>query len=106
MAYKVEFPPDIEKPSSSVSLLIKTGDSGDRGDQVTEGPIVAVKIASTVLSADIWLAFRDDFQPEEGEPLAVFYSHELSFLSDKTPEELREIHKVKLAFGPGSRVRQ
>jgi len=73
---------------------------------VTEGPIVAVKIASTVLGADIWLVFKDDFKPDDGEHLAVFYAHELRFLKEKTPEQLREIHKVKLAFGPGSRMRQ
>jgi hypothetical protein len=73
---------------------------------LTEGRIVAVKIASTVLDCDIWLAFRDDFKPDEGEPLAIFYGDELPLLRHKSPKQLREIHKVKLAFGPGSRVRQ
>jgi hypothetical protein len=56
-----------------------------------------VEIASEVLGADIWLAFRDDFNPGDGK--AVFYAHELPMLRTKTPEQLREIHKVKLAFG-------
>ena len=73
----------------------------------TEGPIVAVKIASSVLSTDIWLAFREDFQPAAGEEaVAVFYAHEIPLLSEKTTQQLREIHRVKLAVGPGSRVRQ
>jgi len=73
---------------------------------IEAGEIVAVKIASTVLSADIWLAFSDDFKPGEGEPLAVFYADEIPILDEKTPEQLREIHKAKLAFGPGARVRK
>ena len=68
------------------------------------GEVVAVEIASEVLRANIWLSFRDDFDPGDG--LAVFYVHELPMLKDKTREQLREIHKVKLTFGAGSRVRQ
>jgi hypothetical protein len=71
---------------------------------VDAGEIVAVEIASEVLGADIWLAFRDDFDPQDGK--AIFYAHELYELRTKTPNQLREIHKVKLAFGPGSKVRQ
>jgi hypothetical protein len=71
----------------------------------TEGTIVAVKIASTVLSAAIWLAFKDNFKPDDGEPLAVFYADEIPILAQKTPDELREIHETKLAY-PGCRVIQ
>lgn len=72
-----------------------------------DGRIIAVKICSHVLDACLWLAFDDDFQPgDDDERLAVYYSHELPFLKDKTVDQLREIHKVKIAFGPGSRVRQ
>ena len=71
---------------------------------VDAGEVVAVEIASTVLDADIWLAFRSDFDPGDGK--AVFYSDELPALRTKTPEELRAIHKVKMAFGHGSKVRQ
>jgi hypothetical protein len=70
----------------------------------TEGQIVAVEICSEVLQAHIWLAFDKSFDPKDGQ--AVFYAHELPMLKDKTAEQLREIHKVKLAFGPGSKVRK
>ena len=106
MPYRVEFPPDIEKSpetSSGLSLPKNTGDSGDKA--ITGGRIIAVKICSTVLDADIWLAFRDDFKPDADEPLAIYYADELQFLSTKDAQTLREIQKVKLAF-PGSKVRQ
>jgi hypothetical protein len=74
------------------------------GVDPTEGRVIAYLIASEVLGSDIWLALDDDFDPKDG--LAVFYAHELPFLREKTPDQLREIHKVKLAFGPGSRARQ
>jgi hypothetical protein len=70
----------------------------------TEGQIVAVEICSEVLQAHIWLAFDKSFDPKDGQ--AVFYADEIPLLKDKTPEQLRQIQKVKLAFGPGSRVRQ
>ena len=110
MAYKVELPPNIgtfvKKPeiSSSLSLSKKTGESGDGGDVITEGRILAVEICSEVLRAHIWLAFDESFDPKDDQ--AVFYTHELPFLKDKSPEQLREIHKVKLAFGPGSWLRR
>jgi hypothetical protein len=69
-----------------------------------DGDIIAVLIDSTLLAAEIWLSFRDDFNPQDGK--AVFYAHELPLLRNKTPEQLREIHKVKLAFGRGTRVSQ
>ncbi len=65
--------------------------------------IQAVKIASTVLNDDIWLILDRSFVPPDG--LACYYAEEIPLLRDKTPEELREIHKVKLAF-PGCRVIQ
>jgi len=111
MAYKVEFPPDIEEDAESsggLSLPKNTGKSGKDGNAggglITEGEIIAVEICSTILQAHIWFAFDDDFNPDDGQ--AVFYAHELPFLRGKKPEQLREILKVKLAFGPGSRVRQ
>jgi len=70
----------------------------------TEGRIVAVLIASEVLGADIWFSLDDSFDPGDG--LAVFYAHELEFLKSKDAQTLRKIHETKLAFGPGSRVRQ
>jgi hypothetical protein len=71
---------------------------------ITEGRIVAVEICSNVLEAHIWLAFDDHFKTNDGQ--AVFYADELPFLATKDVGTLREIHKVKLAFGPASRVRQ
>jgi hypothetical protein len=65
--------------------------------------IQAVKIASTVLNDDIWLVLDRSFIPSDG--LAAYYAEEIPLLKGKTPEELREIHKVKLAF-PGCRVIQ
>ena len=72
----------------------------------TEGRIIAVKICSHVLDACIWLSFDPDFKPDDDEPLAVFYADEISFLSEKTPALLREIHQWKLTFGPGTMVKQ
>jgi hypothetical protein len=69
-----------------------------------EGRIIAVLISSSVLGADIWLAFEESFNPGDG--LAVFYADELEFLKSKDAQTLRKIHETKLAFGPGSRVRQ
>jgi hypothetical protein len=71
-----------------------------------EGRIIAVKISSHVLDACIWLAFDDGFTPDDDEPLAVFYADEIPLLKDKTMEQLKEIHKVKLTFGPRSMVSQ
>jgi hypothetical protein len=73
-------------------------------NDITEGHIIAVEICSNVLEAHIWLAFDDGFNPGDG--LAVFYPDELQILAAKDAETLREIHKHKLAYGPGSRVRQ
>jgi hypothetical protein len=70
----------------------------------TEGRVIAYLIASEVFRCDVWFALDDSFNPGDG--LAVFYADELSFLATKNIEQLREIHKVKLAFGPGARVRQ
>jgi hypothetical protein len=81
------------------------GDGASVVAQIVEGgEIVAVLICSKILESHVWLAFDNDFKPADGQ--VVFYAHELEFLKTKTPEQLREIHKVKVAFGPGSRVRK
>jgi hypothetical protein len=70
----------------------------------TEGPeekTAGVKIASQVLGEDIWLVVDPDFKPDDG--LACYYPEELEVLKTKSPEDLREIQKCKLAF-PGSKV--
>jgi hypothetical protein len=66
-----------------------------------------VLICSTILDAEIWLALRDDFEPDPELPnYAIFYADEVSLLKNKTSTQLREIHAVKLAFGPRLIVRQ
>lgn len=130
MAYKIEVPDENnEKPANfvgsptpqtpvkpvtvvteSVKSRVFSATTGDRvvtvpvtsGDQPadpTEGPIIAVEICSNVLEAHIWLAFDDSFKANDGQ--AVFYADELPFLATKDADTLREIHKVKLAFGGG-----
>ncbi len=69
----------------------------------TNQSIQAVKIYSHVLDDEIWLIFDRSFVPHDG--LACYYAEEISLLEYKTQDELREIHKVKLAF-PGCRVIQ
>ena len=65
--------------------------------------IQAVKICSHVLEDEIWLILDRSFIPHDG--LACYYPEEIPLLKTKTPEDLREIHKVKLIF-PGCRVIQ
>jgi hypothetical protein len=71
----------------------------------TEGEIIAVLICAHLLEAEIWFALDESFKPDPGDGRAVFYASELPFLRTKSPDTLREIHKVKLTFG-GGRVRQ
>jgi hypothetical protein len=63
----------------------------------------AVKICSAVLDDHLWLIFDRSFEPKDG--LAIYYPEELPAIAKKSPEELKEIHKAKLAF-PGCRVIQ
>lgn len=65
--------------------------------------IQAVKIYSHVLEDEIWLILDREFIPHDG--LACYYPEELPELKTKSPDDLKEIHKVKLAF-PGSRLVQ
>jgi hypothetical protein len=77
-----------------------------QGADPTEGRLIAVKICSQVLDACIWFSFDPDFKPDDDEPLAVFYDHEVQFLRNKTVEQLKEIHQWKLTVGSGARIRQ
>jgi hypothetical protein len=79
-------------------------DSGRASPDISEGRVIAYLIASEVLGTDIWFALDDSFNPGDG--LAVFYADELEFLKSKDAQTLRKIHETKLAFGPGSRVKQ
>jgi hypothetical protein len=67
------------------------------------GNLKAVKICSAVLQDHLWLIIDRRFEPKDG--LAIYYAEELPELGTKTPEQLREIHNVKLTF-PGCRVIQ
>jgi hypothetical protein len=94
-------PPEALK--AAVSEPVFTPLTPEQIAEIDSGNVQAVLIASTVLGADIWLSFKDDFDPGDG--LAIFYADELELLRDKSVETLRKIHEVKLAFG-GGRVRQ
>ena len=73
-------------------------------DEVRDGEkLKAFKICSALLEDHLWLVIDRSYQPTDG--LAIYYPEELAELTTKTPEQLREIHKVKLVF-PGSRVIQ
>jgi len=67
------------------------------------GELRAVKICSAILEDHLWLIVDRSFIPIDG--LARYYAEEIASLADKTPEQLKEIHKVKLTF-PGCRVIQ
>lgn len=72
--------------------------------EVREGQTIqAVKICSRVLEDEIWLILDGSFILHDG--IACYYAEEIPLLKNKTHEELREIHKVKLSF-PGCRVIQ
>jgi hypothetical protein len=67
------------------------------------GDLRALKICSTLLNDHVWLIVDRSFIPSDAD--AKYYDDEIPLLRDKTPEQLREIHKVKLEF-PGARVMQ
>jgi hypothetical protein len=67
------------------------------------GRLKAVKICSAVLQDHLWVVVDRSYQPTED--LAIYYPEELSELGSKTPEQLREIHRIKLTFS-GCRVIQ
>jgi len=73
-------------------------------EEIRDGEkLKAVKICSELLEDRFWLVIDRSYQPTDG--LAIYYPEELAELATKTPEQLREIHKVKLVF-PGCRVIQ
>ena len=63
----------------------------------------AIKICCAFLEDHLWIVIDRSYQPIDR--LAIYYPEELTELTTKTLEQLREIHKVKLAF-PGCRVIQ
>jgi hypothetical protein len=87
-----------------VTRLAETPQPIRNGPEIREAEsIQAVKIFSKILGDDIWLILDRAFIPADG--LACYFAEEIPLLKDKTVEELREIHKAKLAF-PGCRVIQ
>ncbi len=80
-------------------------DNAPEAQEVREraNSIQAVKIYSHVLEDEIWLILDRSFIPHDGR--ATYYPEELCELKNKTLKDIREIHKVKLAF-PGCRVIQ
>jgi hypothetical protein len=73
------------------------------GSMEIDGSVQAVKIWSRVLQDEIWLILDRSFVPVDG--LACYYPEELPLLRGKTEDQLREIHKTKLAY-PSCRVVQ
>jgi hypothetical protein len=67
------------------------------------GMLKAVKICSAVLEDHLWLILDRSFEPKDG--LAIYFPEELATIATKSPEELREIHSIKLKF-PGCRIIQ
>ena len=73
-------------------------------EEVREGDSLrAVLICSALLDDHLWLILDRSFVPTDG--LAVYFQEEIPLLKTKTPEDLKQIHKVMLAF-PGCRVIQ
>jgi len=68
-----------------------------------KGKLRAVLICSAILEDHLWVICDRSFEPRDG--LAVYYAEEMAALRNKTPEDIREIHKVKLVF-PGCRIIQ
>ncbi len=65
--------------------------------EVKEGEVLqAVKVYSSILDDDLWLIIDPSFEPNDG--LACYCPDEIPRLKNRTSEELREIHKVKLVF--------
>ena len=67
------------------------------------GEVRAVLICSGILQDHLWVIYDRSFEPKDS--LAIYYAEELPELKKKNLEELRQIHKVKLAF-PWCRVIQ
>jgi hypothetical protein len=93
----------MSNPFALARKYLPATDEQSQSSVVEHGTIHAVKIFSRILQDEIWLIFDRAFNPSDG--VAIYYPEELPELASKTAEQLREIHKVKLAF-PGCRVIQ
>lgn len=74
-------------------------------DRIVDETVIAVLIDSEILAAPIWFALSDGWRPDEAASIPIFYASELPVLRVKTPQQLRDIFRVKRTFG-GGRVRQ
>jgi len=98
-----KLPPGRARKKYEATLGGLLGKGGEAQGILENSTIRAVKICSHVLEDEIWLILDRSFIPHDG--LACYYAEEILLLKTKTPEELREIHKFKLAF-PLARVIQ
>ena len=65
--------------------------------EVKEGEVLqAVKIHSGILDDDLWLLVDPSIDPNDA--LGCYYPDEIPRLKNRTTEELKAIHTVKLVF--------
>lgn len=93
----------MSNPFALAQKYLIATDEQSPSSVVESDTIHAVRIFSRILRDEIWLIFDRAFNPSDG--VAIYYPEELPELRTKTAEQLREIHKAKLAF-PGARVIQ
>jgi len=67
------------------------------------GEVQVVLICSGILQDHLWVVYDRSFEPKD--TLAIYYAEELPHLKARTSDDLRQIHRAKLAF-PGSRIIQ
>lgn len=127
MPYKIGLPPieykSLQPTGASLSpkLPVIPVMSGDKGPEIAQDDLAAVRawivvevrgenrelravlVCSALLEDHLWVIWDRSFQPKDN--LAIYYGEEILSLKDKSLEDLREIHKVKLIF-PGCRVIQ
>ena len=118
MLYKVGLPPDIGSSPLTGDLVMIGNDGKPESIQSSLPPLRAwvveeirgdneelraILICSAMLEAQLWVVWDRSFEPKDN--LAIYYAEEIPLLKGKSLEDLREIHKVKLAF-PGARILQ
>jgi len=84
-------------------------DSGANSEILDTGELVAVLICSKVVRGHLWFALHDSWKPDPGDTTPVFYASELPLLQQKTPDQFRELYKIKIKTAPafgGGKVRQ
>ena len=78
-------------------------EAAPKPEVVEDKTILGVKIYSQILEDEIWLILDRSFIPHDG--LASYYPEEIPLLKNKSPEDLRQIHRAKIEF-PGARLIQ